>query len=153
MIRFADWWFLLCVPAAVYMFIFFNKKRGLKFSSVKLLKRAGTKKTLKYKTGKILALCGVVLALAALARPQTPGDLIRRRGIDIAMLLDVSGSMQSVDFQPNRLEVARKTIDDFIIGRSGDRISLIVFAGAAFSRIPLTLDHNVVRESLARVTT
>ncbi|MCL1800715.1 MAG: VWA domain-containing protein, partial [Promicromonosporaceae bacterium] len=68
-------------------------------------------------------------------------------------LLDVSGSMRSVDFTPDRLEAARKTMDDFIAERAGDRISLIIFAGSAFTRIPLTLDHNVVRESLAKVTT
>jgi Ca-activated chloride channel family protein len=75
-----------------------------------------------------------------------------RQGIDIAVLLDVSGSMQSVDFEPNRLEVARETIDNFVAQRPNDRISLIVFAGTAYTRIPLTLDHNIVRESLAGVS-
>ena len=127
----------------------------MKFSSVKLLRSAGKAKTYKHLIGKILVLCGVILCLIALARPQTDQkiDFIRRQGIDIAMILDVSGSMQSVDFEPNRLEVARKTIDDFIAGRVNDRISLIVFAGEAFTRMPLTLDHNVVRESLSQVST
>jgi Ca-activated chloride channel family protein len=90
-----------------------------------------------------------------MARPQTTvkADYVQQRGIDITMVLDVSGSMQSVDFRPNRMEVARKTTDDFISQRTGDRISLIVFAGEAFTRVPLTLDHNIVRESLAQVTT
>jgi Ca-activated chloride channel family protein len=69
------------------------------------------------------------------------------------MLLDVSGSMQSIDFEPTRLEVARDTIDDFIAERVSDRVSLVIFAGEAFTRIPLTLDHTVVRESLASVRT
>ena len=155
MVRFANWWFLLLIPIAVYLFWAAQKKRGIKFPSVKLLRKAYSGKTFKNKIGKLLVLCGVVLALVALARPQTTlrTDVIRQEGVDIAMVLDVSGSMQSVDFEPNRLEVARKTIDDFIGERVGDRISLIVFAGAAYTRMPLTLDHKVVRESLAGVST
>lgn len=154
MIRFASWWFLLLIPVAIYLFWFMRKKQGLKFSSVTLLQSAGKAKTIKHKIGKIIALCGVILSLTALARPQTTEkvDFIRQQGVDIAMLLDVSGSMQSVDFEPNRLEVARKTIDDFIAERVSDRISLVIFAGEAYTRIPLTLDHNVVRESLACVS-
>ena len=152
-IRFASWWFLFLIPAAIYLFWFAGKRRGLKFSSVKLFRRAGAK-TVKHKIGKILVLSGIILLLTALARPQTTvrTDIVNRRGIDIAILFDVSGSMQSVDFEPNRLEAARKTINDFVSERLGDRISLVVFAGEAFTRIPLTLDHNVVRESLDAVT-
>ena len=155
MIRFANWWFLLFIPVAAYLFWIARKRKGLQFSSVKLLRRGDSGKTIKHKIGKVLAFCGAALALAALARPQSTiiTDLVKQKGIDIAMLLDVSGSMQSVDFQPNRLEVARDTIDSFVSQRASDRISLIVFAGTAYSRIPLTLDHNVVRESLASVTT
>ena len=155
MIRFANGPLLLLIPVAIYLFWATRKKRGLKFSSVKLLRSGGKSKTIKHKIGKILILLGVILSLTALARPQTAEktDFIRQQGIDIAMLLDVSGSMQSVDFEPNRLEVARKTIDDFISGRANDRVSLVIFAGEAYTRIPLTLDHHVVRESLATAAT
>lgn len=155
MIRFESWWFLPLIPVAAYLLLAAGRKRGLRFSSVKLLKRAGNGKTIKHKIGKMLVVCGVLLALTALARPQTTArdEFARQQGIDIAMLLDVSGSMRSVDFTPDRLGAARKTIDDFVAERAGDRIALIVFAGTAYTRIPLTLDHNVVRESLAEVTT
>ena len=154
MIRFAYWWFLLLIPVAIYLFWLLKRKRGLRVSSVQLLQRTGGGKTVKHKIGKALVFSGVVLCLVALARPQTTvrTDFILQRGVDIAMLLDVSGTMQSVDFEPNRLEVARNTIDEFVAGRPSDRVSLVIFAGTAFTRIPLTLDHNVVRESLAAVT-
>ena len=155
MIRFANWWFLLLIPIVIYLFMAVKKKRGLKFSSVQLLKQAGSGKTIKHKIGKIFVLCGIILSLAALARPQTTitFDVLNRQGIDIAVLLDVSGSMQSVDFEPNRMEVARQKVDDFVVQRPNDRIALIVFAGTAHTRIPLTLDNNIVRESLAAITT
>ena len=153
--RFENWQFLLLIPVAVLLFVFLGKKRGLKFSSVILLQRAGKPKSIKRHIGKILTLFGVTLALTALARPQTMDrtDFIIQHGVDIVMILDVSGSMQSVDFEPNRLEIARKTIDDFVAERFADRISLVIFAGTAHTRLPLTLDHNVLRESLADVTT
>ena len=155
MIRFANWYFLFFAPILIYLFWALRNKRGLKFSSVKLLRHAGDRATIKHKIGKFLVLCGIILTILALARPQTTiiTDNIQRQGIDIAMILDVSGSMSSVDFDPNRMETARKTTDDFIAQRSSDRISLIVFAGTAYTRVPLTLDHNIVRESLAQVTT
>jgi len=155
MIRFAHWWFLLLIPIVMYLFWALKKKRALKFSSVNLLRHSGKSKSIKHKIGKALVLSGLILAIIALARPQTTlkADFIRQQGIDIALVLDVSGSMQSVDFEPNRMEAARKTIDDFISQRVNDRISLIVFAGTAHTRIPLTLDSNIVRESLAGVTT
>ena len=154
MILLANWPFLLLIPVLIGLFWLTQKQRGLKFSSVMLLKRADGRRTIKHKIGKALVLTGLCLAIIALARPQAiaGNDFIPNRGIDIAMILDVSGSMRSVDFEPNRLEVARKTIDDFIAERAGDRISLIVFAGTAYTRIPLTLDHNIVRESLGEVT-
>ncbi|MCL1816078.1 MAG: VWA domain-containing protein [Clostridiales bacterium] len=153
--RLANWWFLLLIPGVIYLFWLAKKGRGIKFSSVKLLQSAGRVSTLKHKIGKTLIVCGIILSLIALARPQSSesADIINRRGIDIAMLLDISGTMQSVDFEPNRLEVARQTIDDFVAARVNDRVSLVIFAGEAFTRIPLTLDHQVVRESLASVST
>ena len=55
--------------------------------------------------------------------------------------------------EPSRLDAALETIDAFIEERPNDRISLIIFAGTAYTRIPLTLDHNVIRESLRQVNT
>jgi len=156
MIQFADWWVLLFILPLVALFWLVNgKRRGLRFSSVKLLRRERKTGVAKYWIGKFLILSGTVLLIGALARPRTELDIgpVQRRGIDIAMIMDVSGSMQSVDFKPNRMESARNTTDEFISKRGGDRICLIVFAGEAFTRVPLTLDHGIVRESLAQVTT
>lgn len=153
--RFLNWYFLFFIPVIIYLFFYKKEKLNLKFSSVKLLKMAGLKETRKHKVGKYLITAGLILLCIALARPQLLGKNIRlnREGIDIAMVLDVSESMNSVDFKPNRLEVARDTMDNFIQQRTEDRLSLIIFSGTAYTRIPLTLDHNVVRQSLEEVDT
>jgi Ca-activated chloride channel homolog len=154
MIRLASWYFLLLIPLFIYIFLLRKEKSALKFSSVKLLMSSGMKKTVKHKIGRVVIVTGLAVLAVALARPQLTQNAgpVRQNGIDIAALLDVSGSMQSVDFQPNRLEAAKKTTEDFIAERPEDKISLVIFAGTAYTRIPLTLDHNIVNESIDEIT-
>ena len=155
MIRLANWYFLFLVPLIVYIFLIRKNRAAIKFSSVKLLKSSGLKKTVKHKIGKFLIASSLIILVIALARPQLDQGAapFHQEGIDIAVVLDVSGSMESVDFKPNRLEVAIKTIEDFVEDRPYDRISLVIFAGTAYTRIPLTLDHNIVRQSLQEIST
>lgn len=154
MIRLVSWYFLILIPFIIAIFFIKRKKSTLKFSSVQLLKNSGMKKTIKHKIGRYLIMISLILMDIALARPQLPikAAPIQQKGIDIALVLDISGSMQSVDFTPNRLEVARDTMADFIKERPDDRLSLIIFAGTAYTRVPLTLDHDVLQESLQKVT-
>ncbi|MCM1990440.1 vWA domain-containing protein [Oceanirhabdus seepicola] len=151
--RFANWYFFLLIPLAVYVFLWKKNKSAIKFSSVKLLMNSGMKKTIKHRIGKYFICAGVILLITALARPQLIDKEvdIKDEGIDIAVVLDISGSMESVDLKPNRLEAAKKTIEDFINKRPNDRISLIIFAGSAYTKIPLTLDHNIIKESLVDI--
>ncbi|MCL6098317.1 MAG: VWA domain-containing protein, partial [Bacteroidetes bacterium] len=64
---------------------------------------------------------------------------------------DISGSMLSEDLKPNRIEAAKKVIDDFIAGRTNDRIGLVIFSQNAFTQCPLTIDYNVLRNLLKQV--
>jgi Ca-activated chloride channel homolog len=154
MIRLANWYFLILIPFILFIMLRKKRKATIKFSSVQLLKNSGMKKTWKHKVGIYLIVLSVILLDIAWARPQMPVKAapIKQEGIDIAMILDISGSMGSVDFKPNRLEVARSTMADFIKERASDRMSLIIFAGTAYTRVPLTLDHDILTESLQKVT-
>jgi Ca-activated chloride channel family protein len=101
-----------------------------------------------------LRLLTLTLLIVAVARPQTSHEreIIRGRGVDIVLALDISGSMAALDFEPeNRLEAAKRVIDEFIAGRSYDRIGIVVFARAAFSQCPPTFDYDVLRRLLADV--
>lgn len=96
----------------------------------------------------VAALGLIVLALArpvAIDRTTLPPT----QGIDIMMVLDVSGSMSAQDFYPNRFVAAQKTAGDFIGKRLNDRIGLVVFAKNAMLAAPLTLDHQAVQELVA----
>ena len=100
--------------------------------------------------------CGslaVALLIIALARPQnfSSGENIYTEGIDIAMVLDISGSMLAEDLKPNRIEAAKDVIDNFIKGRTSDRIGLVIFARDSFTQCPLTVDYSVLRNLLSQV--
>jgi Ca-activated chloride channel family protein len=93
---------------------------------------------------RLAALACLVLALA---RPQLgyAWEESLTEGIDIQIVLDVSGSMGAEDFQPkNRLTVAKQVVKDFVAGRPGDRIGMVVFSGAAMTRAPLTTDREML---------
>ena len=102
----------------------------------------------------ILRMLIVSLIVVALARPQMVQgkETITGEGVDIALALDISGSMASLDFEPNnRLEAAKQVIGDFVVERPYDRVGLVIFSNEAFAQSPLTLDHNMVTRSLEQI--
>ncbi len=67
------------------------------------------------------------------------------------MVLDISGSMLAEDFKPNRLEAAKNVIDEFVSGRTTDKIGLVIFAKESFTQCPLTIDYQVLRGLLTEI--
>lgn len=101
-----------------------------------------------------MRLAAIAMLVIALARPQIVqgNETIKGEGVDIALALDISGSMASLDFQPaNRLEAAKQVIGSFVEKRAYDKIGLVVFASEAFNQVPLTLDRNALGRSLDQV--
>lgn len=92
----------------------------------------------------------LTLLIVALARPQSGNarEVIIGEGVDIAIVLDISGSMAALDFEPDRLGAAKGVILDFIENRQYDRLGLVVFATEAFSQVPPTLDYKVLERIL-----
>ena len=84
-----------------------------------------------------------IVLVVAFARPQSllEDETLKGEGIDIMLSLDISTSMLAQDFQPNRLEAAKRVAQGFIDKRPHDRIGLIIFSGEAFTQCPLTTDH------------
>ncbi len=102
----------------------------------------------------VMRLAIITLTVFALARPQIVQgrETISGEGVEIALAVDISGSMASLDFEPkNRLEAAKQVISDFIEARPYDKIGLVVFASEAFSQSPLTLDRKMTARSLDQV--
>jgi Ca-activated chloride channel family protein len=107
----------------------------------------------------LLPILAGALMIVGLARPQRSHSRteVSANGIDIVLGLDVSGSMQALDFlidhqRVNRIEVVKSVVSKFIDERPDDRIGLIAFAGAPYLVSPITLDHDWLQQNLERVT-
>ena len=108
----------------------------------------------------LLPLLAGALMIIGLARPQRAHSSteVTANGIDIVLGLDVSGSMQALDFlvdnrRVNRIQVVKSVVSRFIEERPNDRIGLIAFAAAPYLVSPLTLDHDWLQQNLERVST
>ncbi|MCK4761540.1 MAG: VWA domain-containing protein [Candidatus Aminicenantes bacterium] len=154
MIAFANkiyFFLLLFVPLLVWWHVYLGKKgkRHIFYSSKQLFRGADSSiKAILVKSLSYIKFIPLVLFIAALARPQILNyySIENKKGIDILISLDISGSMSSIDFKPkNRLEVAKEVISDFIRKRETDRIGLVIFAGASYTRCPLTIDYDLLK--------
>jgi len=106
----------------------------------------------------LLAIIAAALIIVALARPQRTHSRteVTANGIDIVLGLDVSGSMQALDFTVNdhrvsRIAVVKSVVSEFIDERPNDRIGLIAFAASPYIVSPLTLDHDWLLQNLERI--
>jgi Ca-activated chloride channel homolog len=119
---------------------------------------AGTFKVRSVKIGllhlpfwlRLLALGCIILALA---RPQTRNvqNRVRGEGIDIVLCMDVSGSMLSRDFYPDRLTVAKDVAVEFVRNRPVDQIGLVIFSGESFTQFPISTDHQSLIEQISNL--
>jgi len=159
--RFESPWYLallLLLPLLALWPLWLNKARpsALRYANVKVAASAQAVRSWRVTLRPILPLLRVAIiamVIIALARPQTgqAKEIITGEGVDIALALDISGSMASLDFEPeNRLEAAKRVIASFVQERPYDQIGLVVFASDAFSQSPPTTDHNVLLRLLNR---
>ena len=95
-----------------------------------------------------------LLALAS-AQPQSSSSVedLTREGIDIVLSMDLSASMLSKDFEPDRLEASKKVAMQFVEERPTDRIGVVAYEGEAFTQIPLTTDQRVVLNGIEQLQT
>lgn len=108
----------------------------------------------------LLPICAAALMIVGLARPQRTDSstVVTANGIDIVLGVDVSGSMQALDFlidhrRTSRISVVKSVVSRFIDERPNDRIGLIAFAASPYLVSPLTLDHDWLLQNLERVNT
>ncbi len=142
-------WPLLALPLLMYCFYY---KRKTFYPTLNIPQHVGVLSqpaSLKVKLLSALPalkILAFVFLVTALARPQSAlsEKEISTQGIDIVLSLDISGSMLAKDFEPDRLEAAKKVAMKFIQERPNDRIGLVVFSGESFTQCPITIDHQVL---------
>ncbi|MDE0186465.1 MAG: VWA domain-containing protein [Candidatus Poribacteria bacterium] len=149
---------LTAIPLLIY-FHFKGARRGsLSFSSIGSIQAIQPSWTNRGREGLLFLRCVAILLIAfGLARPQkgVEESKLTGEGIDIVLVIDVSTSMRAQDFQIsgqryNRLHVVKEVVKEFIVGRSNDRIGIVVFAGRPYTLCPLTLDHGWLIKNLDR---
>ena len=151
-------YFILVVPILIAWYIWQGRKKqaAITYSSLKMFEKipATFRERLRH-LPFALRMLALVFLIIALARPQnfSAGQSVNAEGIDIAMVLDISGSMLAEDFKPNRLEAAKNVIDNFVSARTTDRIGLVIFSREAFTQCPLTIDYSVLRNLLGDIRT
>jgi Ca-activated chloride channel family protein len=164
MIRFLqpEWLWLLCLLPLVMLL---RGRRGpiaaVQFSDIGVAREVA--RSTRTRAGWwvwLFPLLAAALMIFGLARPQRGQSRteVTANGIDIVLGLDVSGSMQALDFliddqRVNRIQVVKSVVSKFIEERPNDRIGLIAFAAAPYLVSPLTLDHDWLQQNLERVST
>lgn len=148
---------LLLLPLLVWWHIRSYQRRTatLRYSNLDLMKSLPQRSN--YSSRHLLfglRWLAIGLVIVALARPQSgqTEEEVTTEGIDIVLALDVSSSMLAEDFRPkNRIEAAKQVAEQFITGRSSDRIGMVVFAARSFTQCPLTLDYGILINFLKKV--
>lgn len=157
----APWWLLglLAIPLLAWLRGKAGRESAFVYSSLTLVK--GITELSRSRAGSfLLNLRWFALALLfiGMARPQIAGGQapLRASGIDIAVAVDLSGSMIAEDFElrgerVNRLTMLKDVLASFIEQRTSDRIGLVAFGSEAFIAAPPTLDHDFLRRVLERL--
>lgn len=150
---------LLIIPLLAFIQLYFlvQKKRALKrFGSPELLEHLTPELSKVRPVLKFYLLLLVLMALIfTLAAPQfgTRVQTVQRKGIELIIALDVSNSMNSQDIEPSRLSRAKQAISRLTDQLVNDRLGLIVFAGQAYTQLPITSDYASAKMFLSNIST
>lgn len=162
MFRFGDPGYLLAlvlIPILIVLYILFKIKRKKairEFGNPELLEPLmPNASTSRHGWKFAIILLALAFLIVGIARPQFGAKLqkIKRQGVEIIIALDVSNSMLAEDIQPNRLERSKRAIERLTERLSNDKLGLIVFAGDAYTQIPITTDYTSAKLFLSSINT
>ena len=140
-------WWLLTIPVFVVAYIAAarHKRRQLEaFGDSTLIQQlmpdaSKSRPIVKFS----LLMAALVLLIIAVARPQfgQQEKTVKRQGIEVMVALDISNSMLAEDVVPNRLDRAKQMLSKMVDNMTDDKVGLVVFAGDAFTQLPITCDY------------
>jgi Ca-activated chloride channel family protein len=149
---------LLMLPVIILLWILnqFRKKRALrKLGDPDLVLKlipdiSGARPLIKM----IILSFAFIFMIIVLARPQFGSKMeeVKRQGVEVIIALDVSNSMMAEDIQPTRLERAKQAISRLVESLQNDKLGLIVFAGDAYTQIPVTTDYISAKMFLSTIS-
>jgi Ca-activated chloride channel family protein len=147
---------LLLIPLVSFLSRRFARRGTVKFSDIAGLKGIKTRRSPVRRFALLsLRAAALLFLIVALAGPRKGEELskVNTEGVDIMLVIDISGSMRAEDFmmrgrRESRLSVVKDIVREFIQQRTADRIGMVVFSGRAFTQCPLTLDYGILLEML-----
>ena len=160
--KYENLYYLYLLPAIPLLilgyFLVFRKKAAdlNRFANSRLLQKIGISLSMRMLWFKaVLMLVGVLLLIWALMGPKWGfhWEEVEKKGIDVVVAVDVSRSMLADDVKPNRLQAAKREIEDLLNVLEGDRVALVAFSGSAFTYCPLTSDYGAFRLFLSDLNT
>ena len=150
MFRFANiemlWW-LITIPVFVIAYIIITKRKQrqlMEFGDPELMAQLMPDASKSRPIVKFtLLMVALVLLIVAATRPQygQQEKTVKRQGIEVMVALDISNSMLAEDVAPNRLDRAKQMLSKMIDNMTDDKVGLVVFAGEAFTQLPITCDY------------
>lgn len=152
-------WGLLLIPLMVMLFLFVkrwrNKARERFAENELFLQLHPHYSNTKFNTKFTLFVIAFGLMIIGIANPQigTKLEEVKREGIDLIVALDVSNSMKAEDLSPNRLERAKRAMLQLVDELKSDRLGIIVFAGQAYTQLPITTDYSAAKLFLGTIDT
>ena len=161
MFRFANiemlWW-LVTIPAFVVAYVVYSKRKQRQlqeFGDPELLSQLMPDASKSRPLWKFsLLLLALTLLIIAAARPQYGQNekTVKRQGIEVMVALDISNSMLAEDVAPNRLDRAKQMLSKMMDNMVDDKVGLVVFAGDAFTQLPITCDYVSAKMFLGTIT-
>lgn len=152
-------WFLVIIPIIILIAIIhrvWRKKALANIGEKRLLEQLIPNYAPKMKSIKVgLFTLSCLFLILGLANLQFGSKLeeVKSKGVDIMIALDVSNSMLAEDITPNRLEFAKREIDQLVGKLHNDRLGVVVFAGDAMVQLPITTDYSAVKLFLKNINT
>lgn len=151
-------YWLFLIPVLGILFWRYSRSKGqgerLALPEVGHVKMGPSPKKWAYRYANWLPFLGLISLVLAMAKPQeiVHHQEFKGEGIEIMLAMDVSPSMLSLDFDPNRLEVAKELAVEFVKERQGDKIGLTVFSGEAYTKCPLTTDYGTLSKLIKELS-
>lgn len=146
--------FALVIPLVVLFYYLLQWKKKVRKSigdETRLNILTGNFSPNLFRIKSLLLFVAFVLGIVGLINPRQPNGAANttKKGIDIAIALDVSKSMIATDVLPSRMEQAKQFINQLVSKLQNDRVSLIFFAGKSYLQMPLTTDLGAIQMFLS----
>ena len=151
-------WWLITIPVFVIAYIIYTKRKSrqlAEFGDPELMAQLMPDASKSRPVWKFsLLIAALVLLTVAAARPQygQKEKIVKRQGIEVMVALDISNSMLAEDVVPNRLDRAKQMLSKMIDNMVDDKVGLVVFAGEAFTQLPITCDYVSAKMFLNTIT-